>query len=174
MPLRLQLALLTACLLSLQGASAQSYPCQDRSRWLETVPASQRDLVLLHVSANAATEFFKLVKQPNVKPETQLWAYKTLGIGHLILLQSPYASSELRPIFSSVALATANIIRGDGDFDAFRAKLLAQGTAINARIRTAGPDERTVMLTHTVEIEQLSNCVLLTATYNAIPEKDRP
>lgn len=172
MPLHtLRLALLAIGVLALQTASAQSYPCQNRSLWLESVPAPQRDLVLLHVSSNTANKFTEIIKQPNIKPDNVLWAYKILEMGHRLLSRSPYASAEVQPLFTEVSRSTAMMIRGEVDYSAFQSTFVSQGTIINEKIRKAGTAERTFMLAHRAEVEGLSNCVLVTAMYNAQPNK---
>jgi hypothetical protein len=172
MPLHmLRLALLAIGVLSSQTAFAESYPCQERSLWLESVPASQRDLVLLHVSSNTANKFMEIMKQPNITPNNELWAHKVLEMGHRLLSRSPYASAEVRPLFAEVSRATAMMIRGEVDFPAFKSKLTSQGTIINDRIRKAGIAEHKFMVAHQAEVEGLSNCVLVTAMYNAQPDK---
>lgn len=171
MPLWLHCLTAFAAILLSQGASAQSYPCRDQSRWLESVTSSQRDLVLLRISTNTARKFHEVVTQPNLKPDTELWAYKILAVGHVILSQSPYASTETKPLFLAVAQSTAGMISGEVKFSTFKNVMTAQMASIDQQINRKAPVEQPFMGTHKEEFERLSNCVLITAMYNASSEK---
>lgn len=166
----LRLAVLAGFLLS-QGATAQTYPCQERSQWLELATPTQRDLVHLKAARDTRKKFSELVRQPNLTPDNELWAYKILTVGHYILSLSPYASTEVKPLFINVSEVTAGIIRGQVAFPVFQSTLKLNGTAIDKLIEKVEPAERLFLDTHKDEVERLSNCVLITAMYNSGSKK---
>jgi hypothetical protein len=166
----LRLVALAGFLLS-QSAIAQTYPCEERSQWLGPATVTQRDLVHLQVAKNTRRRFAELVTQPNLTPDNELWAYKILTVGPYILSLSPYASAEVKPLFVTVSEVTAGIIRGQVDFPTFQSKLKLNGTVIDQLIAKVEPAERSFMTAHKEDLERLSNCVLITAMYNAGSKK---
>lgn len=111
-------------------------------------------------------KFFEINSQPNVSNENQLWSYKILSVGNLILKTAADSSPRMQGILGSYSDGASQIIRGEVKFDVYRANMISLSEEADSYFAEQKEAKLAFFDANDAGVKDFSDCVLVTAMHN--------